>query len=247
MKARPYRLIQHSGIIRQGHQPPPPPPSDVRRSTPSGQSLRRDSAYIVGGGPSLRGFDFNKLIGKDVIAVNMSVFDVPAPRYFITMDYSVVAKAGDSRIAKLPSTNVFVANMAKLVDEGATLRDNNCRITYNLGIFDVVIKSRSEVGIGYSLGDFRHGDNSGYCALQLAVLLGYREIYLLGIDLTGNNGNMHYHDHYKGRWTTRIASSLDRYYNNFEGGLRELSNYGVRVICCSEESRLAQILPVVSL
>ena len=47
-----------------------------------------DVCFIVGGGPSLTGFDFSQLNGYDVIAVNKAVEYVHNPKYFITCDYS---------------------------------------------------------------------------------------------------------------------------------------------------------------
>lgn len=40
-----------------------------------------ETCFIVGGGPSLVGFDFEKLRGRNVIAVNSSVFSVPFAQF----------------------------------------------------------------------------------------------------------------------------------------------------------------------
>ena len=49
--------------------------------------------FVVGGGPSLNGFDFTQLNEFDTIAVNKSVEYIPNPTYFITTDYSYFVKA----------------------------------------------------------------------------------------------------------------------------------------------------------
>src|SRR5437867_3413931 len=36
-----------------------------------------DEAFLIGGGPSLRGFDLNRLRGRTVIAINDALFHIP--------------------------------------------------------------------------------------------------------------------------------------------------------------------------
>ena len=52
----------------------------------------RDEVFIVGGGSSLSGFDFQKLKNRDTIAINMSALDVPNPTYCITADSGIFRK-----------------------------------------------------------------------------------------------------------------------------------------------------------
>ena len=53
-----------------------------------------DSVFIVGGGPSLKNFDFNFLKGKDVIAVNKAVFGVPDPKWGEAVTAAVTLRSG---------------------------------------------------------------------------------------------------------------------------------------------------------
>ena len=52
-------------------------------------------AFIVGGGSSLKKFDFTKLANKNTIVVNKAIVDVPNPKHFITMDYTFLKKIRD--------------------------------------------------------------------------------------------------------------------------------------------------------
>ncbi len=54
---------------------------------------KNDVCFVVGGGPSLNGFDFSELNGFDTIAINKSVEFIQNPTYFITTDYSYFIKA----------------------------------------------------------------------------------------------------------------------------------------------------------
>ena len=59
-------------------------------------------------------------------------------------------------------------------------------------------------GDGFSTDpDTLRGSNSGFAALNLAYLLGYREIALLGFDFQWSAGNSHFHDGYA--WQNRQA------------------------------------------
>ena len=42
--------------------------------------------FIVGGGPSLKGFDFERLRGERVIAINKAFYDVPFADIVFAMD-----------------------------------------------------------------------------------------------------------------------------------------------------------------
>ena len=57
------------------------------------KNSKESICFVVGGGPSLNGFDFTQLNGYDTIAVNKSVEFIQNPTHFITTDYSYFLKA----------------------------------------------------------------------------------------------------------------------------------------------------------
>jgi len=204
--------------------------------------------FIIGGGPSLGGFNFKSLDGHDCITINKSLFNVPNPKYFITIDHSFLNKTKGVRrqIAESSANSFFVSNYA-----GGTLKDDDGRILctktkrhYNLAGFDVIIKSKKHAGIGFDWGDFRNGNCSGYCAMQLAVLLRYDEIYMLGIDLATSGNKTHYHNGY-GTRLDKMVSSLDGYFKYFRDGVKVALNNNIKIFSCSSISRLNGIIPFV--
>lgn len=203
--------------------------------------------FIVGGGPSLSGFDFNQLRNIDTIAVNKCILDIPWSKYFVTIDHSFFTKTNGIRrkLKNLNARKYFVANFAT-----GQLKHNNGKIYctktkkhYDLKCVDYTIISNRIDGIGISWDDFRNGNNSGYCALQLAVLLGAKEIYLLGIDLEVGQ-NTHYHGGY-GEGVRTVRRKLDSYYPVFEGAINKIKSLDIQIKSCSKSSRLNHLIEYV--
>jgi hypothetical protein len=76
--------------------------------------VKTDVCFVVGGGPSLNGFDFSELNGFDTIAVNKAVEFIQNPTYFITTDYSYFIKASLplDKIKQKTRHTYFVANLS---------------------------------------------------------------------------------------------------------------------------------------
>jgi hypothetical protein len=208
----------------------------------------KDRVFVVAGGPSVRNFPFFKLANEDCIAVNKSIVDVPTAKYFVTIDFSLFKKVDRSIVSTSHASRFFIANFAKpyLKDKNGQIVDTRFPLIYDLSDFHVIIKSPKEEGIGFSFNDFRSGNNSGFCALQLAVLLGYKMIYLLGVDLAVTGSVTHYHGGY-GEAKEKFEKKLPGYRENFEEGLRILSEErpDVKVVSCSQISRLNMVIKYV--
>ena len=209
--------------------------------------------FIIGGGSSLRGFPFNRLSKVDCITINRSLFDVPSPKYFITIDHSFLYKIKARReqkiLAHTSATKFFIANFGggQLRFKGGAIYCTKTKKSYNLSAFDVVIKSTKIGGIGGNWNEFSTGNCSGFCALQLAVLLGYTEIYLLGIDLVASDdGAVHYHSA-EGYNANKTEQSLPEYHAYFHDALFQIDHRPefrhIRVISCSKISALNDIIP----
>tara|TARA_R110001592_G_scaffold282833_1_gene550636 strand:+ start:871 stop:2373 length:1503 start_codon:yes stop_codon:yes gene_type:complete len=160
----------------------------------------KEACFIVGSGPSLTGFDFNQLSGFDTIAVNKAVEYLHNPTYFITTDYTYFLKASlpIEKINIKTQHSYFVANMIPdymSFNNGYVVDARDNRQYNDLYKYGSVIKSSKKVGFGSTLKDFHNGNNSGHCAIQLALLKGYKKIYLLGFDLMPNT-QTHFHQSY---------------------------------------------------
>jgi len=204
----------------------------------------RGKAFIVAGGPSLQGFDFSLLSNKFTIVVNKSILSVPSPNYFISVDYTFLSKIDLFSFRASPATKVFVADLSYpfLVESDGRIVDRRFDLVYDLKDYDVIVKSRKQEGMGLSFKDFRSGKNSGFCALQLAVILGFTEIYLLGVDLCCV-GSTHYHEGY-GESKSSFNKKLDEYYRMYVEGIQELQEKSpsTKIFSCSKVSNLNKII-----
>lgn len=192
--------------------------------------------FIVGAGISLEGFDFSKLEDQTTIAVNRSVQDVPEPTYFLTAD-SGIASQVRSYIDGIDTVKVLVY----------TPTHRRVKLFRNaFADFDVIIKysgGNPTVPIGFRFNEFQSGQNSGFCALQFAVIMGYSPIYLLGIDLVATGGRFCRHQD-KPMGFQRV---LDEFFAYFEKALTVLRQTDIKVCSCSPVSRLNSIIPYVSI
>jgi len=218
---------------------------------------QKDRVFLVGSGPSLWGFNFDILADEDTICVNSSVFDVPQPNFFITKDYSFLLKylipclQAKSNAVKIwnSAMKIFVACYAEgnLQDIDNEIVDVSHGIRYDLCPVNWVIKNHEQWGIGLSLADFRCGVDSGYGALQLAILLGYKNIYFLGYDMCVQ-GETHYHSRYKKRKSEEFQKKLDGYANLYIQAFQEIKNMNqVKLYSCSSTSKFnsyIEYLPV---
>jgi len=164
-------------------------------------NVGKDICFVVGGGPSLSGFDFSQLNGFDTIAINKAVEYLQNPTYFITTDYSYFIKASlpIEKINQKAHHTYFVANMSHdyMQYRNGQVIDTRRNFVYeDLYQYDGVIESYNKLGFSDNLANFSHGENSGHCGIQLALLLGYKKIYLLGFDLN-NEGQTHFHQSYR--------------------------------------------------
>ena len=197
--------------------------------------------FIIGGGPSLTGFDFESLSDLDTIAVNVAALDVPDPTYCITADSGIFRKLQVGDFKKVKTTWVLVTNpnhCSMKMRDGRFVQEGSGYV-HNLFAANMIIRNAGVEGIGFSFEDFRTGYNSGFCAFQLAVLLGYENIYLLGFDLR-SGGTSHYHKRYNGR--SIQSADLEKFYRNWVKAIpmvKERTN--INVFSCSKTSRLNRI------
>lgn len=188
-----------------------------------------DEIYVVGGGPSLTGFDFSKLRDKTTIAVNAALVDVPNPDYFLTADtwYCGVA-------AKANFWNTFPWKVIVIGKDHKRYR----RAVPSLQFYDEIIcPTRFDGKIGMDKRHFATGKNSGFCGLQYAVLLNPKRICLLGFDLSKTKGD-HYHNRYC------VGANLKDFAPHFIEGLSILKEKtNIEVVSYSKDSPINEIVP----
>lgn len=183
--------------------------------------------FIVGGGPSLKGFDFGRLGGERVVAVNKAFLDVPFADVVFGMDRSlldliIVGRLGEN------------CRLDFEAFKGVKLWLDVSGYSYPPGVYSV--HSAGKIGWTKSLREgLYHGQNSGYGALNLALVLGADPIYLLGYDCSrGPAGEKNYHDGYPSGGNPEALNIFKR---AFEAGAA-LLNGGPRIVNLNPNSAL---------
>jgi len=153
--------------------------------------------FIVGGGPSLQGFDFESLRGQRVIAVNRAFENLPFADILFAIDpqyynWCRTAKiGGDTReqAAIFKKWTLFTGFKVWLDTNRTNIGD-----IYLLphGPLYETPPYKNTMREGIATYNF-----SGPAAVNLAMCLGANPIYLLGFDCRHDNKKTHYHSGYK--------------------------------------------------
>jgi len=145
-----------------------------------------NTCYIVGGGPSLKTFDWSLLDDPKlfVVAINSSHIKLPNCNLIYVTDPPYIQ--GNMETLKAHKAPVW---------QGA-LNPNNPK---KLPVVDQQVHLQSANGLITNRGTYAsaHGSNSVYAFLNTAVNLGFKKIYLLGVDLKwqkkGDTTTSHWH------------------------------------------------------
>jgi hypothetical protein len=168
---------------------------------------RGQRCFLIGGGPSLSGFDFSLLKGEHVIAINRAFENCPDAEFFFSMDNRLYRWIVNGDISQETTRKWREFKGIKVfVDILNYPYGKDVNYVYALG--SEGYPSSLQTGI-------YHSNNSGYGALQIALLLRASPIYLLGYDMN-DNGRTHYHTGYP------MRISLSRM-GSFREGFRRLA------------------------
>ena len=177
--------------------------------------------FIVGGGPSLVGFNFRRLKGHRMIAINRAFEFVPDADILFSID-SYYFRESVKRTETDPRR--FAGFKVWLDMHGYPFCD----------IY--LVQSNGENGLSTSIASgLYHGSNSGYAAINLAVCLRADPIYLLGFDMNFSGPRSHFHSGYALR--TKLEK-VKRYIGNFNGLAVQLQERGIKVVNLSPKSAL---------
>jgi len=189
-------------------------------------------AVIVGGGPSLAGFDFSRLRGHRTIGINLA-FQFFNPTITFSMD---------TRFLRWMQNGEYEKDTWQKFITGPFYR---CwLLTYTAeppaGIFVLPVFKNYKYGLdhmSFRMADgLGHGNNSGFGALNLAVVLRANPIYLLGFDMKhGPGGKSHFH---KGHPRPQDETQLAKFREKFMNHADELKRRGIRVVNLNPSSAL---------
>jgi hypothetical protein len=212
------------------------------------KELKKDSKeskriFIIGGAPTVNDIDLSLLENEDVMCVNKSIELFDNPKYFVTMDYTFFKKINDPdlNIISKSKNSYFILNNTKGVFSklnNGNLIDNSRNVEYKrLNKFNNIVESIYVSPFSNSIEKFANGGNSGFCAIQLALLLGYDQINLIGLDLQINeNQNTHYHNAYDIQSTNKFNQMVPNYQKNFDEAFKHLESnelYKIRTVTSS--------------
>lgn len=183
--------------------------------------------FLVGGGPSLRGFDFERLRGEKVIAINAAFVDVPFADVLFMMDFvTFYTKLRQGKFGEKVKQLFYEFKGLKVILDIMNRHPE--------GLLYVPSTGRHGLSLNLKRG-LCHGNNSGVGALNLAICLGADPIYLLGYDMKHKDGKAHYHNVYPVMHRETIHRSFAGDFEKIAPAIKEL---GVKVVNLSNDSAL---------
>lgn len=183
--------------------------------------------FILGGGPSLIGFDFARLIGEKTIATN---------RMFESAPFADILFSMDQRFYRWVNTNALGATTRErfATFSGIKLWLDTMNLRYDSSIYYVRGLHAQRFPPSLKTGVW-HGANSGYGALQVAMALGASPIYLLGYDMKHADGRSHSHSGYP---IPQRPHQVDHFRRPFEAQAPLITQSGIRVVNLNPDSAL---------
>ena len=191
-------------------------------------SWKGQRCFIIGGGESLKGFDFSQLKGELVIGVNRAYEKIDCTIMFsmdrTLYDWITGGKLGKEAKEKFENFKGFRVWL------------DTVGYDYPKGIF-ILNKSKNNKTT-YSMKDgIGGGTNSGFGALSLAACLGAKQIYLLGFDLKekADGKQSWWHDGYPEIQGSKVYKAFR---NDFARVAPELKAKKIEVINLNPDSEL---------
>ncbi|MBM3210590.1 hypothetical protein FJZ33_00100 [Candidatus Poribacteria bacterium] len=190
---------------------------------------RNKRCFIIGGGPSLKGFDFSQLKGELVITVNRGFEYFP----------SAINVCQDARVFGFYENREFKEGdeaRKKFYDyKGYKSWLNVQAFPFPEDIYQIGIVHPADFNYTNYSGGIPPYNNSGLNALCLAVCLGANPIYLLGFDCKGKDGRTaNFHSGYLDTNKEEIYLDFIRDFNYVSGQI----NGKTRVVNLNPDSAI---------
>lgn len=200
----------------------------------SGMDWANEPCFIVGGGESLKDFDFNSLTGRRTIGINRA-FEKFSPDILYSMDTRFHSWVLNLNLDNHDKSNVcekwYTYTGYKVMLAPLSYFEFGYNRVYVIKrILDKCISRDLSAGI-YG------GNNSGFGAVMLAIALGANPIYLLGYDMKIEKTS-HWHSGYPGQDYDNLRQKLDTYRRLMEEFAPRFQEAGVRIINLNPNSGL---------
>jgi len=190
--------------------------------------------FLIGGGESLKGFDFSRLNGELTIGINKAF----QAYQNATINYAMDSTFYDA----LKKGHYDVISGEKLWDKWLSFKGIRVFLTpmeiKEFGKEVYLIRRILDFNISRDLEAGIHGGiNSGFGAIMLAVALGATKIYLLGYDMKAKTTS-HWHSGYPDRDLVEFNQKLAEYKQEIQKALPWVLKVGVSVVNLSPDSDL---------
>ena len=148
----------------------------VNDKCPIDNMWKDERVFILGSGGSLRGFDLTKLDSEKTIVINHSLLLYPQASALIFFDLE------------------FVKFRRKEIASFKSLIFSSMRTGLNSQTSNVTFYSTSPCKVQTKFNYGLYGKRTSLVAINLALVAGVKEIYLLGYDLNPNNKEEYAYD-----------------------------------------------------
>jgi hypothetical protein len=98
-----------------------------------------------------------------------------------------------------------------------------------------LLRSENKAGFSLKWPKVHEGSNSGFQAVNLAILLGAKKIVLLGYDMGGSG---HWHGYHGGNLRNPDETQFRRWRGAFQDAVTDIEHAGVEVINCTRDTAL---------
>ena len=227
--------VEPQGVWNTLRDTPIPAPVGGRAKPTPFHYVMRDGAwkghraFMVGGGASLKDFDWGLLKGELTIGINRAV-EVFDPSIVFSMDLRMWSyyERGDLGEMATERFRAYKGNKVWSVTPNFILPEEAYYIP------------RPKRSIGYGLGTLKEmetANNSGYGGLQLALALGADPVYLLGLDMEGDSKGKQawWHNGYPAGQSGRVYLSMIEHFNKFA---KTIKGTGLNIVNLSPNSKL---------
>ncbi len=198
---------------------------------------KNQRCFIIGNGPSLTKKDL-EMLDKDITFASNGIyfmFDKTEwrPTYYTVQDHSMITNRSDMIISLLDELVCFVAVVIDWKYPRKLLNNKNSII------LELVLKEFDENNITRFSDDLVNGVYEGwtvtYFNIQLAVYMGFKEIYLLGVD---NNYSMGGSGHFSKDDVCDNVPRLDKTEIAYRSAKKYVDEHGIKIYNATRGGKL---------
>lgn len=192
--------------------------------------------FILCGGPSLGGFDFSTIQNECTIGINKSFLYYDTDIVY-AMDLRFYDSISMRNRCRQESKDVCDA-WSRFKGVKVFLRNDNKGL-FDPSIYVVQAIEKRLISLDVSVG-IHGGKCSGFGGMMLAISMGCKEIYMLGLDLKidEKRKKTHWHEGYSYQSIDNVKKVLLKFKEEFENFSLNIKELGISVINLNPDSAL---------